>query len=365
MPSVITAGAYKPTAPLALPGEVMDICAGPGGWDEGARILGLPPMVGVELDRDACETGRAAGHRREQVDMRRLAPTRYHGVRGAVLSPPCPTFSASGLRSGVVDMQTAEDAITCLGCGCGCEWPDLPERVADPRTALVVEAARWALLAPDLEWFAAEQVPAVEPLWESLAAELAAAGWETFDVLTVEAADYGVPSRRRRTFVYGRRTTHTRVSIHDAGWKGADLPRTSMADALGWEPGVRVWTRGERKTSGGNAFSADGPSWCLTGSSRSWKVGALDGPELTASQAGLLNGFRSDYPWCGSRTRQFLQIADVVTPVIAAVVLGVVTNTPWAEPVRAYLAELYPTRRPVAVPIRDVQLQLFGELVPA
>src|SRR5688572_3794173 len=81
-------------------GREVDICAGPGGTAMGSRILGRAPMIGVELDGDACATGRAAGFERRRHDMRLLAPARHRGVRGAVLTPPCPTFSASGKGSG-------------------------------------------------------------------------------------------------------------------------------------------------------------------------------------------------------------------------------------------------------------------------
>lgn len=341
-----------------VPGPVVDVCAGPGGIDMGARILGLPGMTGVELDADAVATGRAAGFTRVHADMRELAPARHRGITGFIGTPPCPGFSPAGKHLGRNDMQTILDAITCYGSGCGgCEWTDLAERTQDFRSKLVVECARWVLTAPDLEWFLCEQVPAVEPIWEDLTAEAYAAGWEYVDVMKLSATDFGLPSKRVRTFVYGRRYDSPQVHPHDAGWNGKDLPRHTMASVLGFPPGVQVITRGDRKTSGGNAFSADGPSWCLTGSTRSWKLRFPDGTEreLTAAEAGLLNGFPIDYPWQGSRTKQFLQSADVVNPVIAAVALGCATNTPWVEPVRAYLEQLYgpgtaPTKPVVTLP---------------
>lgn len=347
MSRVSTRGATRPEGGRIagrLSGRTIDLCAGPGGMAMGACILGLPDMIGVELDAEACATAQAAGFDRRQHDMRLLAPVRHRGVTGAVITPPCPTWSAAGKGTGREDMQLALDAITCLGAGCGCEWTDLPTRVQDDRTALVIETARWVLTAPDLQWFVAEETPAVEPVWEDITAEAYAAGWEWVNVLTLDALDYGLPSRRRRTFVVGRRFAPSRVTEHDAGWKGADLPRRSMSQALGWEPGHRVYTRNNRKAGGGNAFNAEGPSWCLTGSTRTW---ALDGPlgrQLTIPEGSLLNGFPADYPWAGSRTKVFGQIADVVAPPMAAVVLGIATDTPWAEPVRAYLDGLY--RRP-------------------
>jgi DNA (cytosine-5)-methyltransferase 1 len=312
------------------------LCAGPGGSNMGGRILGLEPMAGVDLDADACATGAAAGFERHQLDIRTLSPHRHRGVTGVVVTTPCPTLSDSGLRSGRADMQEVLDAVTCMGVGCGCDWQEVPGRVQDIRTALLIEAARWALFAPDLEWIVCENVPAVEYLWEDVAAELYANGWEWVDVVKIEAYDYGIPSRRPRCFLVARRYAPSRLSAGDV-----ELPRRSMAGALGLPRGLRVWTRGDRKTSGGNTFSADDPSWCLTGSTRSWKIGAPDGRELTAGEAGLLNGFPADYPWRGSRTKQFLQIADVVAPAVAAVALGIATDTPWEEPVRAYLHGLY------------------------
>ena len=95
---------------------------------------------------------------------------------------------------------------------------------------------------------------------------------------------------------------------------------------VGWPAGHRVRTRNARRAGGGNLFDADGPSWSLTGSTRTWERDA-DKVQLTAAQAGMLQGFAADYPWSGSRTKQFLQIADVVVPEVAARVLAAVAGT--------------------------------------
>lgn len=42
---------------------------------------------------------------------------------------------------------------------------------------------------------------------------------------------------------------------------------------------------------------------------------------ITVEQAAILQGFRPDYPWQGSRTRQFLQIGNAVCPPVAQAVL--------------------------------------------
>lgn len=51
--------------------------------------------------------------------------------------------------------------------------------VQDQRTPLVLQAVRLAFALPSLEWFILEQVPALEYMWEDIAAELYSPGWES------------------------------------------------------------------------------------------------------------------------------------------------------------------------------------------
>src|ERR1700733_2392047 len=74
--------------------------AGPGGWAEAARALGLAE-VGIELDASACATRRAAGHRTIRADVSAFPVGQLAGkVAGKISSPPCITFSAAGDRAG-------------------------------------------------------------------------------------------------------------------------------------------------------------------------------------------------------------------------------------------------------------------------
>lgn len=47
-----------------------------------------------------------------------------------------------------------------------------------------------------------------------------------------------------------------------------------------------------------------------------------DAVRVTPEQAGVLQGFRRDYPWQGARTRQFRQIGNAVCPPVARAVLA-------------------------------------------
>lgn len=133
-----------------------------------------------------------------------------------------------------------------------------------------------------------------------------------------------------------------------------------MGDALGWDEGTVVNTRGARKTSGGNNFQADRPSWALTEKARSWwrdrpattvqgdprisGPGHKDGRpgsgyprqqddaiRVIIEEASILQSFRPDYPWQGKRSKQFLQCGNAVPPKLAEALLRVVTVEPVAS----------------------------------
>ncbi len=298
--------------------STVELFAGPGGWDEGARMRGMDlGIVGFDISQDAVATARAAGHDRSRTDVATLGPRMFPGATGLIASPPCPTFSPAGRRTGLGDdYQKVLDVWSSLGWGIPLEEALVSiQDVQDVRTAMLAIAGTFALGA-GVDWAVFEQVPAIEFAWEDLAAEFYAQGWEGVDVLTIDAADYGVPSRRRRVFLLACRYQPLGPVLLERG-------TTTLASALGWDSGHRVNTRGQRRTFGGNWFDADRPSWCLTGSSRTWE--REDGLRLTQAEAGTLVGFRPDYPWHGSRTSAFLQAADAVSPPIAAAVLGAAT----------------------------------------
>lgn len=343
-------GAFPPR-----PCQTVDLFAGPGGWDEGAKLLGLDLGIeGIELGRDACATARAAGHARRQVDVQAAHPLEYHHCTGYLASPPCPTFSASGLRTGLgADYQAVLDTWTSVG------WGATPEEsmacvaaVQDPRTALLAVAGLWVLTLftqGRLEWAAMEQVPSVEYAWEDLAAELYSVGCEIVNVGVLDAADYGVPSRRRRAFLvasaHGQASTARKIAPAYTPVSPGNLTpprapeRRAMAAALGWPAGHTVVTRGNRRPTGGGTFRADSVAWCLTGKVRGWYRD--DGLKLTPGEAGFLSGFTKSYPWQGSRSSQMQQAADVVSPAMAAYVIAAAIGVDASAAVDAYLNDMY------------------------
>lgn len=55
---------------------IIDLFAGPGGWDAGVTALGVK-VTGIERDHAACETRRAAGLATVEGDVRAYGPADF------------------------------------------------------------------------------------------------------------------------------------------------------------------------------------------------------------------------------------------------------------------------------------------------
>lgn len=266
----------------------LDLFAGPGGWDEGGRSLGLAP-VGIELDAAACATREAAGHETIRADVSALDAGQFSGrVRGLIASPPCTTFSSAGdgagnavtdllaglVRSMFAGEDTREECRAKMAAELdAAQWPD-PDMDPAKRTAkiakavqsapLVAEPARF-IVACTPEWIALEQVKEVLPLWQVYAAELRRMGYSTWTG-KLNAADYGVPQERQRAILIASRVHVMRrpESTHYDPEKGFQLwgeTWVTMFEALGWgatgRPSPSV-TSGGTATGGAEPFARGG-----------------------------------------------------------------------------------------------------------
>jgi DNA (cytosine-5)-methyltransferase 1 len=231
---------------------ILDLFAGPGGWDEGVKALGIHPL-GIEWDAAACATAEAAGHRRLRADVAALDPASFGPVRGLIASPPCQGFSMAGKGRGREDSVHIVKELAAVSGAWGqleAVLADLHATMADDRSLLALEPLRWCLEL-DPEWTAWEQVPTVLPLWEACADVLRRRGYTVATGL-LRAEQYGVPQTRRRAILVARSPrlsddlgpaalpapTHSRYHERDPQrMDPGTVPWVSMADALGWDSG--------------------------------------------------------------------------------------------------------------------------------
>lgn len=346
---------------------IVDTFAGPGGWDEGLRMIGRTDVVGLEWDKAACATAKAAGHARIRTDVAAYPTEPFRGAEGFISSPPCQAWSMAGTRKGELDRANCHRLADRMADGDdSLDWTEWE----DPRSHLVTQPVRWVRdLRP--EWVALEEVPAVAGLWRHFARIFRAWGYSTW-VGVLCAADYGVPQTRERAILMAslRGTVHPPLPTHAENPGGADLfggstsPWVSIAEALGWdesdyirpargagmierhgdrpdhpasEPAptviskARSWIRGNQLTSTTGRYyqrRVTEPSPTLTGVVRSWDW--TDGSEkpkgtgvkVDITEASVLQSFPADYPWSGGRSKQFEQVGNAIPPLLAAHVLA-------------------------------------------
>lgn len=253
--------------------DALEDFAGPGGWDEGAKLLGLR-FYGIDHDGPACDTARAAGHRRARADVTTHESPEWARGLGHVSSPSCTLFSMAGSGIGRLVINVLCDGVKSILTGSepsavrevvqgaiypvalaeaeaknakrrhGKKWPqekvEAKAREDAKVAALVLEPAR-RVVELEPEWVALEQVPEVLSVWNAYRTVLSNQGWSVW-VGVMNSADYGVPQTRRRAILIASRVREVAPPepTHAEHPQGTDLfgnalkPWVCMADALGW-----------------------------------------------------------------------------------------------------------------------------------
>ncbi|MET8014549.1 DNA cytosine methyltransferase [Streptomyces sp. NPDC005271] len=200
--------------------RILDLFAGPGGLDVAAHFLGFK-SIGIEWDRNACETRYAAGLPTIHADVSVMRETRFDQIPKSVDvlagGPPCQSFSVAGNGAGRRALDTVKEFIHRLVDGEDEARIDEDlHSLGDSRTALVLEPLRWLIKAIETEGrdpykvIVLEQVPAVLPLWEVYAkllrggeGRLAGIKYEA-ECWELKTEQFGVPQTRTRAVLVAR-----------------------------------------------------------------------------------------------------------------------------------------------------------------
>ncbi|MFJ1645850.1 DNA cytosine methyltransferase [Streptomyces sp. NPDC088258] len=238
--------------------RILDLFAGPGGLDVAAHFLGFK-SVGIEWDRNACETRYAAGLPTIHADVSVMRESRFDEIPKSVDvlagGPPCQSFSVAGKGKGRRALNQVKEFIHRLVDGDDEARIDEDLRALDDsRTALVLEPLRWLLKAIETDGrdpykvIVLEQVPAALPLWE-VYAKLLRGGEGRLNGVKYEAEcwqlkteQFGVPQTRTRAVLVARRPGHGAIEPLEATHLPFDLHRgkrdASQPDLFSTDAGV-------------------------------------------------------------------------------------------------------------------------------
>lgn len=277
----------------------VELFAGGGGAAVGLRNAGFDGLL-VERDKNSAATLRAAKFGGGLIDgdvgatetFRRVSLASAPPGSTTLLwaSPPCQPFSTAGKRRGMADERALVGTVV-----------DYVAAVR-PKFAII------------------ENVPgAPVGAW----AELIAPYFKHVGWFELDAADFGVPVRRKRAFSYGG-PVPLEAFLRTVA-REVEKPR-SVEEAL---PHLRgKWVRDQGVRSAPRATSGVCPTITTKGTLYVYdrdpgarKKGDVRDPaqsrRLTAAEAAVLLGFPLDYPFVGGPEAQMRMVGNAVAPAVA------------------------------------------------
>ena len=316
--------------------ECIDLFSGAGGLSLGLSQAGIVVRAAVECDAHACETY-AAAHRHTDLratDIRASSFRQYRGIDLVAAGPPCQPFSSGGKRLGNAD-----------------------DRDLMPSFIRVIEEVRPRA-------FLMENVPGLGAAGRTsyFTAVLSALTELQYTVswAVLNAADYGVPQKRRRLFVVGllnaERPYKFPAPSHGPSGRRSHVNVGTILDpnvCLGEpNPSIVVYAKrpdlrpspydGHLFNGGGRPIDLSAPSHTILASAGGNKTHFLDtrsevppyhlhlrrggaprhgtlpgSRRLTVKESALVQTFPKSMKFAGSRSSQYTQIGNAVPPKLA------------------------------------------------
>jgi DNA (cytosine-5)-methyltransferase 1 len=320
--------------------RVLDLFCGAGGLSLGVEQAGFEIGIGAEWDADACETF-AKAHPAAEVWPGDVAAMDFRGLRNdvdvVVGGPPCQPWSNGGKRLGADDPRDG--------------WPAFLRALRQVRPV--------AFVAENVAGLAAG---GRRTTFTALLSELRALRFGV-SVAVFDAADHGVPQRRRRLFLVGSRRGAVELPAPSHGpnaGPGAP-PWRAAGEVVGDEPignpnrSVVTYARlpdlrpnpydGHVYNGGGRPIDLARPAPTLLasmgGNKTPWidtggvvvpyhahlsaggppRGGVVDGARrITVAEAALLQSFPTGMSFAGRSSSCYRQVGNAVPPTLAAAV---------------------------------------------
>lgn len=293
----------------------LELCAGGGGQAIGLERAGFSHVGLLEIDADACATLKKNRPSWSVIndDIKKFNAKGYRGIDLLSAGLPCPPFSRAGKQLGHADERNLfPDALRIL-------------EECRPRV-LMIENVR-GILDDVFQDFR-------HRLKETLSQLGYKSGWKLHN-----ASDFSVPQLRPRAIL---------IAVEREFSSGFRWPKKSFAPpepvcrvlkhlmlSRGWK-GYERWSKladAIAPTIVGGSRKHGGPDLGPTRARKAWAVLGVDGlgianepppasfvgmPKLTLEMVALLQGFPSDWQFCGGKTSAYRQIGNAFPPPVAA-----------------------------------------------
>jgi len=275
------------------PRDVLDYCAGIGGWDVALRERNLRGQ-GIENAKHPRAARELNGLETVWGDLTTVPMTLLdQPLAGIVGSFPCQPFSQN------IKGQKAADMLL------------------DPRAKLMYVGLGHLLYARP-PFICLENVPRARVLMQVLADALIGVGYSA-EVRVINAADYGLPQARKRALLVARKDGLP-IAWPEPTHVGAHV---TMSEALGrMFEGEREWGNRLPSVAVVGTFKPEmhaPPKYRGFGShSRQNDPGAI---ECSIEERLLLQGFPAGWKLAGPKTAQDLQVGNAIPPTLARVAL--------------------------------------------